>query len=135
MVQAAGGVMGWGIIIQHILGQNLPRGVSGVNVFFLIAIQPILELDPAHFELSAFWRYFWTTTTWRSSFVLLQEIQIDTYLLKYESFSIICVVVLSFVEEMEENSEPESHLRWLPAGLQKSLVTGCSIIQLQGQAL
>ncbi|XP_026027564.1 isoleucine--tRNA ligase, mitochondrial-like isoform X2 [Astatotilapia calliptera] len=26
-------------------------------------------------------------------------------------------------EEMEENSEPESHLRWLPAGLQKSLVT------------
>lgn len=33
MVQAAGGVMGWGIIIQHILGQNLPRGVSGVNVF------------------------------------------------------------------------------------------------------
>lgn len=48
MVQAAGGVMGWGIIIQHILGQNL-----------------------------------------RSSFVLLQEIQIDTYLLKYESFSII----------------------------------------------
>lgn len=53
MVQAAGGVMGWGIIIQHILGQNLPRGVSGVNVF-LIAIQPILELDPAHFELSAF---------------------------------------------------------------------------------
>lgn len=34
MVQAAGGVMGWGIIIQHILGQNLPSGVSGVNVFF-----------------------------------------------------------------------------------------------------